>query len=1061
MNIFRQFVVCTPGLALVSAAVAANPASSIDFKRDVQPIFASRCAECHGEKKDKAGVRFDRKTTVFKGGDSGKPLLVPGKSAESLLFRKITSDDSDDRMPPKGERLTEAQVATLRNWIDQGAPWPEDGSVVRKHWAYVKPSRPALPKVSNPKWCRNELDHFVLARLDKEKLKPAPEADRAVLLRRVSLDLTGLPPTLEEVDAFLADSRADAYERVVDRLLASPAYGERWARPWLDMARYADTQGYEKDAKRTVWSYRDWVIQALNRNMPFDQFTIEQLAGDLLPDATQDQRVATGFHRNTMTNTEGGTDNEEFRYEAVIDRINTTFGAWMGSTINCAQCHNHKYDPFTTVEYYRVMAFLNNTEDADADDEKPTMKVFKDSEQKQKLTQLRDAEKAAEKKLNDVVKSPDFQQALADWEKKLSSEKATWDTLDPVSYKSEGGATLRKNNTKSIIADGVNPSNDTYIVTAPVGPGKLTGIRLEALETGEDKALGRHANGGFVLRKFELSTTPKDRKEPTALSFKSVSADFSQKNFDVSNLLTGKGDGWAVETMKPENKVRRSAYFTLEEPLDLPEGGTLMFTLRHSDKHPGANLKRFRLYTTSSATISPPASLPEEIRAILAVASEKRDKKQIEKLTEYYRAQDPVTKPFHEAHAAAKKAADEFDKTIPISSVMAELAKPRVTKRHVRGAYLNTAEELQPGTPACLQPFPAGQPTNRLGFARWVVSLDNPLTARVIMNRIWEQYFGHGIVETVEEFGRQGEAPSHPELLNWLACEFMAPKAPVKSLSGSIVKSADGATTAASSNDSTLQRFNDSTIQPWDLKHMHRLIVTSTTYRQSSKVPPALAQRDPYNRLLARGPRVRLEAEMVRDQALAVAGLLSHKIGGPSVMPPQPEGIWQVVYNGETWKTSPGEDKYRRGLYTFWRRTMPHPMMVNFDAPSREFCVLKRSRSNTPLQALNTLNDPAFIECAQAIARTVAAQPAADVKSRATLAFRLVLARAPQPKEVERLVTLFQNELKNYESDTKAAEKMATSELGKPKEPCNLAELAAWTVVANVLLNLDETITKG
>src|SRR5437867_2603774 len=739
--------------------------------------------------------------------------------------------------------------------------------------------------------------------------------------------------------------------------------------------------------------------------MPFDQFNIEQLAGDLLPDATQEQQVATGFHRNTMTNTEGGTDNEEFRYEAVIDRINTTFGAWMGSTLNCAQCHNHKYDPFTTVEYYRVMAFLNNTEDADADDEKPTMRVFKDAEQKQKLTQLRDEEKAAEKKLNDAIKSPDFQQALVDWEKKLNSEKATWDTLDTVSYKSEGGATLTKNKTKSIIADGANPSNDTYIVTAPIGPGKLTGIRLEALETGAEKALGRDSNGGFVLRKFEVAATPKAAAEPMTVAFQSVVADFSQKKFEVDNLLTGQGNGWAVDTIKPENKVRRSAYFTLKEPLDLPEGGSLVFTLGHSDKHPGANLKRFRLYTTSSPHVAPPPSLPEEIRGILALAPEKRDKKQAEKLVEHYRAIDPVTKPLHEAHAAAKKSADEFDKTIPISSVMVELAKPRVTKRHIRGAYLNTAEEVQPGAPACLHPFPADQPTNRLGFARWVVSPENPLTARVIMNRIWEQYFGRGIVETVEEFGKQGEPPSHPELLDWLACEFMNP---VESLNRSIVKSRSG---SGQFNDSTIQRFNDSTIQPWSLKHMHRLIATSATYRQSSKVPPALAQRDPYNRLLARGPRVRLEAEMVRDQALAVAGLLSHKIGGPSVMPPQPDGIWQVVYNGETWKTSPGEDKYRRGLYTFWRRTMPHPMMVNFDAPSREYCVLKRSRSNTPLQALNTLNDPEFIECAQAIARKVAAPPSADVKARATHAFRLVLARAPQPTEVERLGAVLPREL--------------------------------------------------
>ncbi|MEY2409297.1 MAG: hypothetical protein QOF48_1967 [Verrucomicrobiota bacterium] len=916
--------------------------------------------------------------------------------------------------------------------INPGADGPQERAA-KIHWSYVKPVRPALPRVSDPRWSRNALDSFVLAQLDREKLKPSPEAARAILLRRVSLDLTGLPPSPDEVDSFLNDRSAVAYEKVVTRLLDSPAYGERWARQWLDLARYADTQGYEKDARRSMWPYRDWVINALNRNMPFDQFTIEQLAGDLLPNATQDQRVATGFHRNTMTNTEGGTDNEEFRYEAVVDRVNTTFAVWMGSTLSCAQCHNHKYDPFTNVEYYRVMAFLNNTEDADADDEKPTMKVFTSSERK-KLTGLRDAEKAAENKLTDLLKAPEFQQAFTNWQTKLSNETASWEPLDPTTFTSAGGATLTKTASKSIVADGVNPTNDTYVVTTPIGPGRFTGIRLEALETGEAKAVGRHENGGFVLRQFELAVRPVNAQESKPVPFTNVFADFSQKNFEVSNILTGKGDGWAIESMKPENKIRRSAYFALERPLDLPGGGMLTFTLRHSDRHPGANLKRFRLYATQSAQMGPPTNVPAEMRAILAIAADKRDKKQTDKITEYYRALDPVTKPLHEAHAGARKAAEDFEKQIPTTSVMSELEKLRVTKRHVRGAYLNTAEAVEPGTPASLHPFEASLPANRLGFARWVVSTSNPLTARVMMNRIWEQYFGKGIVETVEEFGKQGEPPSHPQLLDWLASEFMAPE------------STSGAGAGA---------------QPWDLKHMHRLIVTSATYRQSSKVSAALAHRDPFNRLLARGPRVRLEAEMVRDQALAVAGLLSKKRGGPSVMPPQPEGIWQVVYNGELWKTSAGEDKYRRGLYTFWRRSMPHPMMVNFDAPSREFCVLRRSRSNTPLQALNTLNDPAFIECAQAIARQVATQDHADVKTRATHAFRLILARAPQPKEVARLVALFQSELKHYEADPKAAEKMATSELGKPKEPCNLAELAAWTVVANVLLNLDEAVTKG
>jgi hypothetical protein len=451
--------------------------------------------------------------------------------------------------------LSAVQVDLLKRWIDAGASWPEEQGAQKKHWAYVKPGRPTLPKVKNPRWPKNPIDYFVLARLEKEGLRPSPEAERAVLLRRVSLDLTGLPPSWEEVEAFVADRSPHAYDKVVDRLLASPAYGERWARPWLDLARYADTQGFEKDNRRSIWPYRDWVIKALNRNLPFDQFTIEQIAGDMLPDATAEQKIATGFHRNTMTNTEGGTDNEEFRYEAIVDRVNTTFAAWMGSTFNCAQCHNHKYDPFTTVEYYRTMAFLNNTEDADSDDEKPTMRVFKPGEE-EKLKYLRDTERSAEKKLNEAVNAPEFAEALVEWEKKISAEKNSWETLDPTAFESKGGAVLRKNNTKSIIAEGTNPSNDTYVVTAPLGAGRFTGIRLEVLETGPEKALGRQENGYFVLTKFDVAVKPEGADAAKPVRWKSVTADFSEKDFSVTNLLAGTGDGWAVASFKPENKVR-------------------------------------------------------------------------------------------------------------------------------------------------------------------------------------------------------------------------------------------------------------------------------------------------------------------------------------------------------------------------------------------------------------------------------------------------------------------------------------------------------------------------
>lgn len=1035
--------------AIVLIAAPTRPAEfaslpAVDFKRDIQPVFESRCYECHGPQKQKSGVRLDQKNGALKEADSGKPAVVPGKSAQSSLIQRVTSTDPEEVMPAKGERLTAVQIDLLKRWIDEGASWPDESTGPRKHWAYEQPRRPDWPKVKNRRWPRNPIDYFVLARLEKEGLKPSPEAQRTVLLRRVSLDLTGLPPTPEEVEAFLADKSPAAYEEAVGRLLASPAYGERWARPWLDLARYADTQGYEKDNRRSMWPYRDWVIRALNRDLPFDQFTIEQIAGDMLPGATMDQKVATGFHRNTMTNTEGGTDNEEFRYEALVDRVNTTFAVWMGSTFNCAQCHNHKYDPFTTVEYYRVMAFLNNTEDADADDEKPTLRVFKPGEE-EKLARLREIERSAEKELNEAAASPEFARALAEWEKKINTEKSAWETLDPSEFNSKGGASLRKNNTKSIIAEGRNPSNDTYTVSAPIGAGRFTGIRLEVLETGPDKALGRLENGGFVLTRFELAVKPQGAETAMPVRWKNVTADSSEKDFNVTNLLAGTGNGWAVAAIRPENRIRRSAYFMPDEPIDLGAGGTLAFSLRHSDKSPGANIRRFRLYATKSDHVGPATSLPDDVRAALAVDPGRRDAKQRQSLSDYVRTVAQKTKPLYQAYASAKKAADEFDQGIARTSVMVELKKPRETKRHVRGAYLNTAEAVTPGTPASLHPFPTNRPLNRLGFARWLVDTNNPLTARVILNRFWEQYFGQGLVETVEEFGKQGEPPSHPELLDWLACEFMDPE--VKGLHSSKVKSGDDSRNPLAA--------------PWSMKHMHRLIVTSATYRQSSKVPPALGQRDPENRLLARGPRVRLEAEMIRDQALAVSGLLSRKIGGPSVMPPQPAGLWMVVYSGDKWETSQGEDKYRRGLYTFWRRSNPHPVMTAFDAPSREFCVLRRSRSDTPLQALATLNDPAFIEAAQALARKAASQSGASVKERVAHVFRLVLARSPRPREVERLSALYEQELANYRRDESAADKMANSELGCPPAGVDTAELAAWTVVANVLLNLDETITKG
>ena len=1050
-RLFQLLAVAALGVATLQGADSAPKPATVDFKKDIQSLFESRCYECHGPTKQKSGLRLDRKSSVFQGGDSGKPAVVAHKSAESVLIQKVTSEDSDEIMPPKGKKLSASQIELLKNWIDQGAVWPAD-EAPRKHWAYIAPVTPLLPKVKNRAWCRNPIDFFVLERLEKEKLSTSPEADRATLIRRVSLDITGLPPPLEEVDAFVADKSPLAYEALVDRLLASPRYGERWARPWLDLARYADTQGYEKDSRRSMWPYRDWVVSALNRNLPFDQFTMEQLAGDLLPKPTRDQKIATGFHRNTMTNTEGGTDDEEFRHEAIVDRVNTTMSVWMGTTFGCAQCHNHKYDPITTKEYYQIYAFLNNTADSDKDDESPTLKI-PSQEQETKLASLREKIKTLEQKYN--ADTPELARAQSEWEHKTAAALTNWRALEPTKYESLGGATLIKTN-ESILATGKNPSNDTYVILSPLNLAAISGLRLEVLPDPSlpQKSLGRHTNGSFVLSRFEAAIGSGDKlDEFTPLHFKSAEADYSQSGHSVTNLISdAKTSGWAIGAADPKLALKRSAYFSLSSRIAFESNAVLKVTLRHESQFPEANVGRVRLYATDAPKVEPAISVSNSIAKILAKAAGKRSDKEKSELTAHFRTVWSELKPVREQLAKTREQESAVDKAIPKTSIMVELDKPRQTHRLIRGGFLSKGEAVAAATPAVFHPLSSSPsplnglranasakdnsisagvrgeapkdgtdspPLNRLTLARWLVDTNNPLTARVIMNRIWEQYFGIGIVETTQDFGTQGEPPSNQKLLDWLATEFMR--------------------------------------QNWNLKAMHKLIVMSAAYRQSSKATPELLQRDPFNRLLARGPHVRLEAEQIRDQALAVSGLLSAKFGGPSVMPPQPDGLWQVVYSGDKWETSKGEDRYRRGLYTFWRRSMPHPAMTTFDAPTREFCVLKRDRSDTPLQALVLLNDPEYLECAQALARRVLREKADD-EERAAYAFRLCLARAPKPAEVQRLVAVAQKEREHFAKDTAAAKTFANA---SEKQSLDPVQLAAWTVVGNVLLNLDEMVTKN
>ena len=1013
-----------PSAAQALPAPAALP---VDFSRDIQPVLAEHCYQCHGPEKQKNGLRLDSKAEALKGGDSG-PAIIPGKSAESRLIHYVAGLDPDTFMPPKGERLSAEQIGLLRAWIEQGAVWPDAAGSeqpaaanaqvsTNRHWAYLKPVRPELPSVKNSSWARNAIDHFVLARLEKEGLGPSPEADPAVLIRRLSLDLIGLPPTVEQVDQFVADQSTNAWDKAAEQLLSSPHYGEHWARMWLDLARYADSHGYEKDPGRKMWLYRDWVIEAFNQNMKLDQFTIEQIAGDMLPEATVKQKIASGFHRNTMFNTEGGVDKEESRVETVVDRVNNTASIWLGTTLACAQCHTHKYDPFTLKEYYQFFAFLNNADEPEFDVPSPEQAARREKNQSE-LAKL-------EKTMS--TQTPDLDAAQAAWEYKMAEQAVRWTALDPVGYLSAGGATLTKTEDKSILAGGTNPSNDTYTVVAHVDAKKITGLRLEVLpdDSLPKKSLGRHSNGSFVLSRFEAKAAPKDNpKAAQAVVFKKAAADYTQKDHNVANLIDGKeGPGWAVDAGEEKNRIDRYALLQAEKPIEFENGATLTVVLRNDSKYPEANLGRFRLSITTNERPIPESLLPAATLRILSVAPSERTPKQKEDLSAFYRSIAPALLETREQLATQRKIEEELKKEIPTTLVLKELAKPRETHIHLRGNFLSKGDAVSPGVPGVLPPLPAGAPPNRLTLAKWLVDRGNPLTARVTVNRFWAQYFGRGLVETQEDFGTQGTPPTHPELLDWLAVEFME--------SG------------------------------WDMKALHRLIVHSATYRQSSRLTPELAEIDPANRLYARGPRFRVPAEMVRDITLAASGLLKRKIGGPSVFPHQPEGIWTQIYGDEKWGLSAGEDKYRRGLYTYWKRTSPYPSFFSFDAPSREVICTRRPRTNTPLQALTTLNDPAFVEAAQVMARKVSSVIGPDPAKRAEYAFRLCVARPPQPKELERVLAIYEAELANYRKDVKAAEAMAFGAVGKAPEGFDVCELAAWSVVANVLLNLDETITKG
>jgi mono/diheme cytochrome c family protein len=1179
--------------------------SKIDFNRDIRAIFSDNCFACHGpdDKERKAKLRLDRKEDALKPAKSGDYAIVPGDLAKSTLIERITSKDPDEVMPPPktGKKLTAQQIELFKRWIQEGAKF-------EGHWAFSKPERPELPPVKNTKWSRNEIDRFVLARLEKERLKPSSEADKITLIRRVTLDLTGLPSTLEEVDAFLADKSKGAYEKVVERLLSSPRYGEHMARYWLDAARYADSHGYHIDSERSMWKWRDWVVDAFNQNKPYDQFTIEQLAGDLLPEATTEQKVGSGYVRANMSTGEGGAIEQEYQCKYTFDRVETTSTIWLGLTLTCARCHTHKYDPITHREYYGLYSFFNSINESIMDGNKPNPDPFMrlpTPEQAKRQIELKKFVAEAQKKIEAPVPALDTAQAAWEtkWHDKLSKG---WSTLQPISVAStlSNGPTFKTLEDQSILAEGANPESDVQeVIVRFDGDTSVAALRLEALphESLPKKGSSRADDGVFRLSEFEaeivtLAKPAKDWKEgdppaetkdakkddvpkPKKLKFTQAVASAAASTREIDKAIDGKADtGWGVEA--GASAEPQTALFALADPVKVPKDSELRIRLRYEASKSKRAIGHFRLAAAQNdelvRLLNPPKAepwqvigpfkteglrqgftnvfepekeidlkktfagvrdeikwsakadfedgknnllvqdlhgihgayylyrkltvpasrtldlslraddafklwvndklvaerpeekqgdgllrvtvdlkkgenkfllkvvtvqgaayftfnkamgdtdvVPADIAAVLATTT-KLSGPQATKVRDFYRREHSPE--FKELFAKTDKWKEEdaaIDKAIPVTMVAKEMEKQRETFMLIRGEYDKKGDKVQPGVPAILPPLPAGAPTNRLGLAKWLTDPSHPLTARVTVNRFWQQYFGVGFVKTTEDFGVQGENPSHPELLDWLSTEFIR--------------------------------------TGWDVKQLQRLIVTSATYRQTSKASPELRARDPENRLMARGPRFRIDGEVVRDSALAISGLLVDKQGGRSVKPYEPAGLWEAVSfnNSQKYVPDKGDALHRRSLYTHWKRQSPPPNMLLFDAPTREYCVVKRPRTNTPLQALALMNDLQFVEASRAFAQRVLTEGGKSVNDRLAYAFRLATSRKPGADEIKVLRETLEQQLADYRKDRGAAEKLLSTGGFKANDPLDEGELAAWTTIASMILNLDETVTKG
>ena len=1049
------------GLWALPAWSAESAPRGVDFNREIRPILSDNCFTCHGPDASKrmANLRLDMPDGGAYSTRGKYKIITPGDAAKSRLFERISEASQARRMPPatSGKSLTPQQVELIKQWIDQGAKWEQ-------HWAFVPPKAAAAPEVKDRAWAHNRIDEFVLARLEKEGLKPSPEADRATLLRRVTYDLTGLPPTLDELNSFLADRAPDAYERRVDQLLKSPRYGERMAMQWMDLARYADTHGYHIDSHRDMWLWRNWLIQAFNNNMPYDQFTIEQLAGDLLPNATLSQRIASGFNRNHMINFEGGAIPEEYQVEYVVDRVEATSITWMGLTMGCARCHDHKYDPIKQKEFYQFFAFFNNVSEKGLDGRDgnavPLLPVPSD-EQKARQAQLKQDIAAREKTLGQA----DVLARQRTWEQTLLNEtpakpQGLWahypldGSLADVSgnYRTARAVKGDLTYSKGAVDRAADFDGETQLTfgNAPVFErDKPFSVSAWVRVGGKERApLLQQISDAAARRGFEIyfddfvltgiqqrsplmyirltNQWPQAAIEVRTRDHVTYRGDLSQitVNYDGSGKAAGfrvylDGNPMPLETLKDTltGATHAAAELTIgDKELGLPYRG---------------KLDDLRIYERQlDAPEIAELVNQQPLRAIVNTLPAKRSKEQNEWIRNYYlsHAAPPAERA---SWAELKNYLDQekqLERAIPTTMVMSEEKdKPRDTFVLLRGDYRNHGDKVTPGVPAVLPPLPKDQPANRLTLAKWLVDPAHPLTARVAVNRYWQGYFGTGLVKTTENFGSQGEAPSNPELLDWLATEFVR--------SG------------------------------WDMRAMQRLIVTSATYRQASRVSPELEKRDPENRLLARGPRFRLPAEMIRDGALYESGLLKEKVGGPGVRPYQPKGLWEEIafgdgFTAQSYEQQHGDDLYRRSMYTFWKRTSPPPEMITFDAPDREKCSARRLLTNTPLQALVLLNDTTYIEAARALARRMLTEGGSSPEKRIGYGFRLATSRQPAPREIAVLRTALSQSMQDFRGHEDQAASLLNVGEAKLDTKVSKADLAAWTTVASMILNLDETITK-